>query len=350
MSKFGFFIGDADSPNLQRLLKNIGWMLSNRFELDLLVSDYSRLDKSAIKYYNITEQPPDNRSFITKIRQIRQYITSANPEVITQLTQPPNHGCIVGVACFNTNTSFVYRYSGDRFFNYNLRPGLQKVAAFGLNNIIGRIPLRVADQYIALGPTGKQRLTNRGVKESDVTILPPAIAPESLDRKDETEINRNIPEDRKIALFVGRRVPLKGLETLEAVIPEILKKRDDLQFVLVGGGNRSLSISKSFQDHVTVVGKVPPSNVAKYYHRANLLIHPSLTEGVPRTVLEALFADIPVIARDVGDVATITENTFTEEAEFIDMVCKFGELTVDDPKDFTRGKLKDRYMSFYNQL
>lgn len=43
----------------------------------------------------------------------------------------------------------------------------------------------------------------------------------------------------------------------------------------------------------------------------DVLIHPSLTEGVPKAVLEALACGVPVIATDVGGVADIVKNEIT---------------------------------------
>jgi glycosyltransferase involved in cell wall biosynthesis len=41
----------------------------------------------------------------------------------------------------------------------------------------------------------------------------------------------------KIILFVGSLFPIKGPQILLHAIPEVLKKRNDILFIFVGGGN-----------------------------------------------------------------------------------------------------------------
>jgi glycosyltransferase involved in cell wall biosynthesis len=68
---------------------------------------------------------------------------------------------------------------------------------------------------------------------------------------------------------------------------------------------RELKISNSFK----FLGEVP--NILEMYHKSDIFIRPSLTEGMPLAVLESMACGIPVIATDVGGTSEIVRNNKT---------------------------------------
>jgi hypothetical protein len=65
---------------------------------------------------------------------------------------------------------------------------------------------------------------------------------------------------------------------------------------------------------------------------------------------QALVCDTPVIVRDVGELASVTANLFTTDAEFVDLVCGFEDLPLDDSRPFSMAALKEQYISFFTQF
>jgi glycosyltransferase involved in cell wall biosynthesis len=53
------------------------------------------------------------------------------------------------------------------------------------------------------------------------------------------------------------------------------------------------------QGRIIPVGLVPPHYIPKYLQAMDVLVHPSYREGLPRTVVQALLANRPVVAYDV---------------------------------------------------
>lgn len=342
-STIGVFVGSASSFNITRAAENIGRALSEEFSVHL-ISTQEALAKdvshSYHEYYGIFR----NESILGEIAALRSYIKSGKPDALLQITQPPIHGTVVGGLAAVYDIPFVYRYSGDRFYEHNISQRYNKIIHFGVNNLVGRTPLPLADSCIALGPTGKDRLVRRGVNKEDVRIIPPII--------DETRFSPTGPRiefdtDRYIGLFVGRLSRRKGKSTIERVLPEILDRRSDLQFVFIGKQPESLNIPLCCKDNVTLIGPVSPAAVAKYYRASSFVIHPSLSEGIPRTVLEANAAGVPTIARDVGDIDYVTSNTFTTEPKFVNLVCNFESLQHDSVTRFTHNYLKSEYTRLF---
>lgn len=339
----GVFVGSASSFNIVRAAENIGRALSEQFTVDLISTTRTFVGEVS-ESYNRVHGTSETSSTLGEINALRSYIESEEPDVLFQITQPPIHGTMVGSVAAVYDVPFVYRYSGDRFYEYNVSRGLDKIIHFGLNNVVGRVPLALADACVALGPTGKERLVRRGVPEETIEVVPPIV--------DDAQFSPNgdsadFDTDRHIGLFVGRLTRKKGKKTMERTLPDILDRRPDVQFVFVGKQPGHLDLPPRYRDHITEVGPVPPEEVPKYYRSASFAVLPSLSEGVSRAVLEANAAGTPTIARDVGDIAYVTENTFRTEAEFVELVCDFESLRVSSVDRFTYNRVKSEYSHLF---
>jgi len=340
----GIFVGSASSFNLGRAASNIGQALSSEFTTHLIATDAEfAADISAA--YDGVHGPLELCNLRGEVSALHSYLQSYDPSALFQITSPPVHGNVVGNLGKIHRIPFVYRYSGDRFYEHEVSRGVTKFIHFGLNNILGRFPLYLADACVTLGPRGRRRLENRGVAPDEITIIPPVV-----DRNRFSTSTAEPDEGPPVGLFVGRLSRRKGIETLERTLPEIFQRRSDIEFILVGKQQESIEVPAEYSHRVTVAGTVPPTEIPAYYERADFLVHPTLTEGLPRVVLEALASDIPPIARDVGDIAYATENTFQTDREFIEMVCDFESLNVDSSGPFTFDTQRNAYVKLFEEL
>jgi glycosyltransferase involved in cell wall biosynthesis len=90
-----------------------------------------------------------------------------------------------------------------------------------------------------------------------------------------------------VYLFVGRFVEKKGL----AVLRRIATALPDSLFVMLGQG--PVDPGAWGLDNVRVVGAVDQQTLARYYQSADLLVLPSVGEGLPLVVQEAMSAGLP---------------------------------------------------------
>jgi glycosyltransferase involved in cell wall biosynthesis len=345
-SAYAFFIGNNTAYNIQRLLRNLGAMLHGEYQLDLITTNPAPLSSEVEDYFDVYGGPVSENVY-GECQSLKRYLAGNTPKAITQLTEPPSHGTITGILARRHGVPCIYRYSGDRFGVYQTYKGLNKLAYFGYNNLLGRVPLQLADRFIVLGRTGQSRLVQRGIPSDQVTILPPAIQRDRFSPDQQPATIQSVPADRRVVLFVGRLSRHKGIKTMERIIPTVLRERSDIQFVFVGNPVRDVEVAEPYKDNVTVVGRVPPSEMPNYYARADVLVHPSLTEGLPLVLIEALLTGTPVIARPVGDIPDITANTFTTESELVQMICDFESLPMDDGYKYSCEYLKSKYIEFY---
>ena len=111
----------------------------------------------------------------------------------------------------------------------------------------------------------------------------------------------NIKKDDFVVLFVGRIAKEKSIDFLIKNLKTILKKVPKARMIIVGDGpdmnELALLVRENKLDkHVTFTGKVPWSEIPKYYQLANVFVTASKTETQGLTVIEAMAAEKPVVA------------------------------------------------------
>ena len=107
---------------------------------------------------------------------------------------------------------------------------------------------------------------------------------------------------------VGRLSPEKGFDVLLKAMALVNEDGKDVSVVVFGEGRErqkleDLICQLGLQDRVKMPGFV--ENAAATFAYFDLLVMPSLTEGLPITILEAMRARLPVIASRVGGIPSL---------------------------------------------
>lgn len=113
-----------------------------------------------------------------------------------------------------------------------------------------------------------------------------------------------IPPDAPVIGKIARLFELKGHDYLLQAAAELVATHGNVRFLLVGDGVlrprlearvRELGIA----ENVIFAGLVPPADIPRYVALMDILVHLSLREGLPRTVVQALAAGKPAVAFDL---------------------------------------------------
>lgn len=166
----------------------------------------------------------------------------------------------------------------------------------------------------------KRWLIDRFHITENISVIPNSVDLNDYELKDFETIEKLFPEknfrDKKIILFVGRLLALKGVELLIKAIPNVIKKHPskNLLFVFVGPGDRLryLKIVKSLGIESSCLFTGPASREVVIYLMRNslLLVAPSFIENAPYTLLESMACGLPVIASNVGGVSEIVKDGY----------------------------------------
>jgi glycosyltransferase involved in cell wall biosynthesis len=108
-------------------------------------------------------------------------------------------------------------------------------------------------------------------------------------------------------LFVGRLSEHKGARLLPDIARRVLDQEPEARVIIAGGGPEEEAVAAALGSdaRVALLGYVPNPEVPALMHAADVLVMPSLEEGFPRRLLEAMAAGLPFVAADVGGVREV---------------------------------------------
>jgi glycosyltransferase involved in cell wall biosynthesis len=112
-----------------------------------------------------------------------------------------------------------------------------------------------------------------------------------------------IPEDARVLLVVGRLAQQKGVDVALRALPAIRREHPDAVLVVLGEGSQRAELEAIAGEDVFLPGRV--GDVAAFYRRADLLVHPVRWEGFGLALLEAMLAGKPVVASAVSSAPEI---------------------------------------------
>lgn len=187
-------------------------------------------------------------------------------------------------------------------------------------NQISRLVLRHADAVVALTEDMKkslQRFCNR-----EIYIIPNGIELDrfiNLPKKEETLSRIGINDQENIILFVGRLCYVKGVEYLIRAMNIIVnKKNKKVKLIIIGDGEERQNLEKltkelNLGNNVIFLGKIPNEKIAEFMASSDVFVLPSLSEGFPSVILEAMACGLPIVATNVGGIPYVVneeENGF----------------------------------------
>src|SRR3989338_4390442 len=116
-------------------------------------------------------------------------------------------------------------------------------------------------------------------------------------------------QDRIIIGTIANFYPTKGLGYLIETA-EYFKNKDNIVFMVIGDGPERASLEnlikqKGLQKKIIFLGQIPDAH--KLLSAFDIFVLPSIKEGFPWVVIEAMAAKLPVVATRVGAVPEIIE-------------------------------------------
>ncbi len=118
-------------------------------------------------------------------------------------------------------------------------------------------------------------------------------------------------------------VRYKGQEFVIRAIPKLNKMGIRVRYLLLGGGDaaylKSIAASCCVEEQVEFVGRQTLDKVLELLEQADIYIQPSLQEGLPRSVIEAMSKACPVIGAKTAGIP-----------ELIDQECVVRRKSVSD--------------------
>lgn len=179
-------------------------------------------------------------------------------------------------------------------------------------NLISKSILKNADAVIVLTEDMKreiQKIWNR-----NVFVVPNGINLERFENLSKKDLRSKIEiKEEKVIMFVGSLRPVKGVKYLIEAMKITADKNKNMRLFIVGDGEErkyleNLVRNLNIERYVTFVGKVPNEKVPEYMAASDVFVLPSLSEGFPVTVVEAMASGLPIVATNIRGLPEIIKN------------------------------------------
>jgi glycosyltransferase involved in cell wall biosynthesis len=197
-------------------------------------------------------------------------------------------------AAWRAGIPHVITMHGGRYYNDRFRRRLAL-----------RLAMAASDHVVAVSePLAQAIATDLGVSRSKVAVLSNGVRhdePARITLRDELGLS---PGDRLI-VAVGNLYPVKGHVHAIDALARLAGRYPSVHLAISGRGELEGALLARAREHglehrVHLLGL--RSDVPAVLAAADLFVLPSLSEGLPLALLEAMFAARPIVATDVGQV------------------------------------------------
>ncbi len=164
---------------------------------------------------------------------------------------------------------------------------------------------RVA-HVIAVSDAIRRRLVERdGVAPNKITLLPNSVPPARQTHGDALPLPAELAEGSLLVGVVARLQPEKGVGSFLRAAAHVARELPAARFVVVGDGplrKELLGLAEELgvHDRVLFLGFRPDAQAL--LGLMDVVAVPSVSEGTPLVVLEAMAAAVPVVASRVGGI------------------------------------------------
>ena len=187
--------------------------------------------------------------------------------------------------------------------------------------------LHSVDTLIALTNTMSDTYKDLGVYGNNVSLVPNGVAVDDFNLgetfdSDSIRNKYNVKSDVPLLLTVGRYHKKKGFNLIPQIATNLRELNVDFKWLIVGNGTENIDpMIRHFnlEDLVTTVPsigiqqdksyfKFPGDDLIDLYKCADIYVFPSLLEGFPRVILEAMAASTPIVTTDAEGCVDLVED------------------------------------------
>ncbi len=277
------------APSDKRLERATGWVPNLYVST---IDTYAKPVRSRLKYFvNLRGNQARLRDLVKEINptlvqlRVPSLFSMSVHKVVSEL-QLPVTTYIAGDwgATFANN----YKFPGSKLLGYLLDQWQRPVLA---QSVMVSAGPALAEKYKVLGPCYPYYSTTH------------------------REVFSNFAENRASLLYVGRLEPLKRVEDAIYAVDLLRKRKPYVRLHVVGDGVErarleALVAERRLTSHVIFEGQVrDEGDLRRLYQNAAVLVFPSLAEGTPKVVTEAMaHGVIPIAVKDVGSIPHIVKD------------------------------------------
>ena len=179
-----------------------------------------------------------------------------------------------------------------------------------------RLAARITDRIVVLTERGIEEHLARGIgRREQFRVIPSGVDLERIRRAappyETARARLGVDSETHLIVGLGRLVPVKGFQSLVKAFPAILSVVPSARLLLVGEGPLHAALlaearSLGVGDRLEMAGaQLDP---VAFLAGADLVVVPSLNEGMGRVLVEAMALGRPVVATRVGGIPAVVSH------------------------------------------
>lgn len=161
-------------------------------------------------------------------------------------------------------------------------------------------------------------------------------------------------------------VRYKGQQYMIEAISILAKRGINARYIIAGGGNPNylLHYAQKYNvaDRIRLTGRLSADDIVKNLDECDIYVQPSLQEGLPRALVEALSRGCPAVGAHTGGIpellppqCVVKRKSAKAIADAIEKMLndgleKYSESSFRRARDFEVKELEARFNSFYNNI
>ncbi len=185
----------------------------------------------------------------------------------------------------------------------------------GAWNFFARSVAKRCTTLVAISDGIKKLYTARGIDEQKIIVAPDGVDLDAFENPEPTVLARQrlgLPQDKKIALYIGRLDGWKGTETL-CQASALLS--DDIRIAVIGGEEAHVQKLRSTYPKVLFVGYRPYKEVADNQAAADVLVLPNTAKDIisaeltsPLKLFTYMASGKPIVASDLPSIREVLDD------------------------------------------
>lgn len=183
--------------------------------------------------------------------------------------------------------------STEAVYNYQKKSIFSQIVKWSLGGF---------DKILAQSEVSKEEMVRIGINPDKIEIFHHWINQKKFKPSNKKQEKKALGwEDKFTAIFIGRLIPLKGINVFLEVAKKINK---NIAFKVIGDNGPELNKVKTAEKalkNLEYLGPIPHEKLPQYYAASDVLIYPALyKEDMSIAILESLSCGTPVINTNKG--------------------------------------------------
>jgi glycosyltransferase involved in cell wall biosynthesis len=170
---------------------------------------------------------------------------------------------------------------------------------------IAKWTFKSADRILCYTIHEKDELIELGIDPKKIAVIHNGIDTDVFIPKRDTSRSRTI-------LWIGRYTPGKGVQYLIDAFARVVQRHPQAHLLMIGDGPQMEEIQQKIQElglstYITQKTFVPNEDLPALYQSSDVFVLPSLSEGIPRTILESMACGTPIVCTDLPQLVDLVK-------------------------------------------